>query len=130
MSLPHDLSQCYTVVQCKRSGKVLLPWTGITTYIITMRGSPRNTEKIEHLTDRSFLVINEGYKKCWKDGIDTPFRDLFHANNFIFDLESDIRAVRQDDECKISFDPNAYHSTDHLITEIHNLIKDCDTSRV
>ena len=78
--------ECYSLreVNCESA---LLPWTNITTYVITMEDSVRDFSPLTRITPRTLVLENKGFKRCAKKGVTSPARDLLHANEKIFQLE-------------------------------------------
>jgi len=60
------------------------------TYIIHLEGNGRYNDieeqlKVYHPTKIVYLLFNKGYKKCKKEGINAPAKDLIHAYKYILE---------------------------------------------
>ena len=93
---------CYSLRETQGIS-VLLPWTNITTYVITMEDSTRDFAPLTRITPTTIVLENKGFKRCAKKGVTSPARDLLHANEKIFQLEAtnDDPVLVLEDDCQI-----------------------------
>jgi hypothetical protein len=68
------------------------------TYIIHLEGNGRYNDieeqlKVYHPTKIVYLLFNKGYKKCKKEGINAPAKDLIHAYKYILEHATQYNTV-------------------------------------
>ena len=92
------------------------------TYIIHLEGNGRYNDieeqlKVYHPTKIVYILFNKGYKKCEKEGISAPAKDLIHAYKYILENAKQYNAVLilEDD---FMFNPEVKdhaHNIDHFV---------------
>lgn len=87
------------------------PGSSVRSYILTMEDGGRDLTQLQLVTRDTYLLINQGYKKCSKPDVTNAMHDLLHANKYVCALERnnpDPVFVFEDDAQLLSLAPEDF----------------------